>query len=81
MRHAHASCVFVLDTYSCREQFAPSTRFVITWDYQVQSAGQKCAWATPINIYPQTNSKYQFVNALYSSLTIFETTNDVLQIT
>lgn len=29
---------------------------------------------------PQTNPKYQFVNALYSSLALFETTNRVLQL-
>ncbi len=29
---------------------------------------------------PQTNSKYQFVNALYSALPLFETTNRVLQL-
>ena len=36
--------------------------------------------ATPLTSQPQTNPKYQFVNALYSSLALFETTNRVLQL-
>jgi len=32
------------------------------------------------SLQPQTNPKYQFVNALYSSLALFETTNRVLQL-
>jgi hypothetical protein len=33
---------------------------------------------TPLTPQPQTNPKYQFVNAIYSSLALFETTNRVL---
>src|ERR1700691_1121696 len=36
--------------------------------------------AAPLTSQPQTNPKYQFVNALYSSLAVFETTNRVLQL-
>jgi hypothetical protein len=36
--------------------------------------------ATPSTSQPQTNPKYQYVNALYSSLALFETTNRVLQL-
>jgi len=36
--------------------------------------------ATPLTSQPQTNPNYQFVNALYSSLALFETTNRVLQL-
>ena len=32
------------------------------------------------SLQPQTNPKYQFVNTLYSSLALFETTNRVLQL-
>jgi len=36
--------------------------------------------AAALTSQPQTNPKYQFVNALYSSLALFETTNRVLQL-
>ena len=52
----------------------------VDWAIRWKAGDNARSGATPLTSQPQTNPKYQFVNALYSSLALFETTNRVLQL-
>jgi hypothetical protein len=50
----------------------------VDWAIGWKAGDNARSGATPLTSQPQTNPKYHFVNALYSSLALFETTNRVL---
>ena len=52
----------------------------VNWAIRWKAGDNARSGATPLTSQPQTNPKYQFVNALYSFLALFETTNRVLQL-
>ena len=52
----------------------------VDWAIRWKAGDNARSGATRLTPHPQTNPKYQFFNALYSSLALFETTNRVLQL-
>jgi len=50
----------------------------VDWAIRWKARDDARSGATPLTSQPQTNPKYQFVSAIYSSLELFETTNRVL---
>jgi len=61
-----------------RRMSSPVTPFSVFARWKARDNAR--SGAAPLTSQPQTNPKYQFVNALYSSLALFETTNRVLQL-